>query len=58
MTLGRPETLRRGYFTIVGGYKPGSMLFCGVDEEILGCIPDSAGSKLSILYQGASDSRS
>jgi hypothetical protein len=26
-------------FAIAGHYKPGSVLFCGVDEEILGCIP-------------------
>jgi hypothetical protein len=45
-------------FAIAGGYKPGSVLFGGVDEEILGCIPDHAGAKLSILYPGASNSRS
>jgi hypothetical protein len=33
-------------FTIAGGYKPGSALFGGVDEEILGCIPDRAGAKI------------
>jgi hypothetical protein len=33
-------------FAIVGGYKPGSVLFGGVDEEILGCIPDSVGAKV------------
>jgi hypothetical protein len=33
-------------FAIAGGYKPGSMLFGGVDEEILGCIPDRAGAKI------------
>jgi hypothetical protein len=27
------------------GYQPGSMLFGGVDEEILGCIHDRAGAK-------------
>jgi hypothetical protein len=27
------------------GYQPGSMLFGGVDEEILGCIRDRAGQK-------------
>jgi hypothetical protein len=45
-------------FTIAGGYKSGSVLFGGVDKEILGCIPDRAGAKLSILYQGVSDFRS
>jgi hypothetical protein len=29
-----------------GGYKPGSILFGGVDEEILGCICDRAGAKI------------
>jgi hypothetical protein len=28
------------------GYQPGSMLFDGVDEEILGCIRDRAGAKI------------
>jgi hypothetical protein len=28
------------------GYQPGSMLFGGVDEEILGCIHDHAGAKI------------
>jgi hypothetical protein len=33
-------------FTIAGGYKPRSVLFGSVDEEILGCIPDRAGAKI------------
>jgi hypothetical protein len=33
-------------FAIAGGYKPGSVLFGSVDEEILGCIPDRAGAKI------------
>jgi hypothetical protein len=33
-------------FAIVGGYKPGSVLFGGVDEEILWCIPDRAATKI------------
>jgi hypothetical protein len=28
------------------GYQPGSMLFGGVDEEIMGCIRDRAGAKI------------
>jgi hypothetical protein len=28
------------------GYQPGSMLFGGVDEEILGCIHDCTGAKI------------
>jgi hypothetical protein len=30
---------------ISGGYQPSSVLFGGVDEEILGCIRDLAGAK-------------
>jgi hypothetical protein len=33
-------------FAISGGYQPGSVLFGGVDEEILGCIRDRAGAKI------------
>jgi hypothetical protein len=33
-------------FTISCGYQPGSMLFGGIDEEILGCIRDRAGAKI------------
>jgi hypothetical protein len=29
-----------------GGYHPGSVLFSGVDEEILGCIRDRDGAKI------------
>lgn len=32
-------------FAISGGYQPGFVLFGGVDEEILGCIPDRTGAK-------------
>jgi hypothetical protein len=28
------------------GYQPGSILFGGIDEEILGCICDHAGAKI------------
>jgi hypothetical protein len=38
------EELRE--YGISCGYKPGSMLFGGVDEEILGCIHDRAGAKV------------
>jgi hypothetical protein len=44
-------------FSIAGGYQPRSILFGGVDEEILGCIPDHAGAKIVILCQKALDSR-
>jgi hypothetical protein len=33
-------------FALAGGYKPRSVLFGGVDEEILGCFPDRAGAKI------------
>jgi hypothetical protein len=33
-------------FIVSGGYQPGSVLFDGVYEEILGCIPDHTGSKI------------
>ena len=33
-------------FAISCGYQPGSMLFGGVDEEILGCIRDRVGPKI------------
>ena len=33
-------------FDMSDGYHPGSVLFGGVDEEILGCIPDRAGAKI------------
>jgi hypothetical protein len=33
-------------FAIASGYKPESVLFGGVDKEILGCIPDHAGAKI------------
>jgi hypothetical protein len=33
-------------FAISCGYQPGSMLFSGVDEEVVGCIRDCAGAKI------------
>jgi hypothetical protein len=33
-------------FAISSGYQPGSMLFGGVDEEIVGCIHDRVGAKI------------
>jgi hypothetical protein len=33
-------------FAISCGYQPRSMLFSGVDEEILGCLCDRAGAKI------------
>jgi hypothetical protein len=40
-------------FSISCGYQPGSVLFGGVDEEIIGCIRDRAGAKIiGTLYVG------
>jgi hypothetical protein len=33
-------------YAISCGYQPGSLLFGGVDEEILGCVHDRAGAKI------------
>jgi hypothetical protein len=33
-------------YAISCGYQPGSMLFGGVDEEVVGCIHDHAGAKI------------
>jgi hypothetical protein len=33
-------------FAINCGYQPGSMLFGGVDEEVIGCIRDRASAKI------------
>jgi hypothetical protein len=33
-------------FAISCGYQPGSMLFGGVDGEVMGCIRDRAGAKI------------
>jgi hypothetical protein len=33
-------------FAINCGYQPGSMLFGGVDEEVIGCIHDRADTKI------------
>jgi hypothetical protein len=45
-------------FAISCGYQPGSILFGGVDEEILGCIRDRAGAKIiSILSKSVGFSK-
>jgi hypothetical protein len=33
-------------FAIAGGYEFDSILFGGMDEEVLGCLPDRAGAKI------------
>jgi hypothetical protein len=40
-------------FALAGGYKPRSVLFGGVDEEILECIPNRAGAKIVITLSKA-----
>jgi hypothetical protein len=44
--LSEEDKLELKEFAISCGYQPGSMLFGGVDEEILGCIRDRAGAKI------------
>jgi hypothetical protein len=41
-------------FAIAGGYQPGFVLYGGVDKEILGYIPDRAGSKIVKLERDLS----
>jgi hypothetical protein len=44
--LSEEDILELKEFAISRGYQPGSMLFGGLDEEILGCIRDRAGAKI------------
>jgi hypothetical protein len=44
--LSEEEKLELKEFVVSCGYQPGSLLFGGVDEEILGCICDRAGAKI------------
>jgi hypothetical protein len=44
--LSEEDKLELKEFAMSCGYQPGSMLFGGVDEEILGCIRDRAGAKI------------
>jgi hypothetical protein len=44
--LSEEDKLELKEFAISCRYQPGSMLFGGVDEEILGCIHDRAGAKI------------
>ena len=44
--LSKEDKLELKEFAMSCGYQPGSMLFGGVDEEILGCIHDRAGAKI------------
>jgi hypothetical protein len=44
--LSEEEKLELKEFAVSCGYQPGSLLFGGVDEEILGCICDRAGAKI------------
>jgi hypothetical protein len=44
--LSEEDKLELKEFAISCGYQPRSLLFSGVDEEILGCIRDRAGAKI------------
>jgi hypothetical protein len=44
--LSEEDKLELKEFAISCGYQPGTMLFGGVAEEILGCIRDRAGAKI------------
>jgi hypothetical protein len=44
--LSEEDKLELREFAISCGYQPGSLLFGGVDEEILECIRDCAGAKI------------
>jgi hypothetical protein len=44
--LSKKDIFELKEFTIASGYKFGCVLFGGVDEEILGCIPDHARAKI------------
>jgi hypothetical protein len=44
--LSEEEKLELKEFAVSCGYQPGSLLFGGVDEEILGCICDRTGAKI------------
>jgi hypothetical protein len=44
--LSEEDKLELKEFAMSCGYQPGSILFGGVDEEILGCIRDQSGAKI------------
>jgi hypothetical protein len=44
--LSEEDKLELKEFSISCAYQPGSILFDGVDEEILGCIRDCTGAKI------------
>jgi hypothetical protein len=46
--LSEEDKLELKEFAISCGYQPGSLLFSGVDEEILGCIRDHVGAKIIV----------
>lgn len=43
--LSAKDLLELSEFSIVVGYKPAAILFGGVDEELLECIPDRDGAR-------------
>jgi hypothetical protein len=44
--LSKEDISKLKEFSIASGYKLGSVLFGGVDKEILGCIPNRVGAKI------------
>jgi hypothetical protein len=44
--LSKEDISELNEFVISCGYQPGSMLFGGVDEEIMGCIRDRTSAKI------------
>jgi hypothetical protein len=44
--LSKGNILELKEFAVSGGYQLGSVLFGGIDKEILGCIPDHVGAKI------------
>jgi hypothetical protein len=56
LTKAEKEELKE--YAISCGYRPGALLFGGVDDEKLGCIRDQIGAKVTVLYQRVSVSRS
>jgi hypothetical protein len=49
--LSKAEKEELKEYAISCGYRPGALLFEGINEESLGCLRDRTGVKLSALYQ-------
>jgi hypothetical protein len=55
--LSKAEKEELKEYAISCGYRPGALLFGGVDEESLGCLRDHTGRRLSALYRRVLASR-